>query len=225
MLKNASKEFKAWFLLRFTEELIKNQRADYFLLVENAKKEKIRKQIMERNIAEQKQEKPASKKIILTPIIETPQNQLKKQVIPNYKPSNQDNIYQTNNAFSLQKVQPIPKIQSPPLPQHLRNVTPIPSNEPIDLGTLNPLLSDPTVLVIECRGPDNNIIVRRHNGEVRNTSIMLTREQIDYILETFSLYSKIPLEEGITRIAFGDLVISAIISEVVEPRFTISKIR
>jgi len=113
-------------------------------------------------------------------------------------------------------------IPEPSLPSHLEYLKPTPTNVEIDLGKLNPLIKDPAVRMIEVN-PDEKIKVIGTMG-TRTTGIILTKEEIDGIIDKFSMSSKIPAEEGIYRAVVGKLILSAIISEVIGSRFIIRKI-
>jgi type IV secretory pathway ATPase VirB11/archaellum biosynthesis ATPase len=91
----------------------------------------------------------------------------------------------------------------------------------IDLGKLNPLLKDKGVRIID-GSPDEKVRIMGSMG-TRITDIFLTKEDIDRIIGKFSEMSKIPTNEGIYRVVVGNLILSAIISEVVGSRFVIKK--
>jgi len=109
------------------------------------------------------------------------------------------------------------------LPETVRDVRPVPRFEKINLGRLNRFLNDPFVKVIECSGPDQKINVVRVIGH-KSTSTSLSKEEIDEILMTFSRLGRIPLKPGVFRVVFGNLVLSALVSEIVGSKFMIKKI-
>jgi len=114
----------------------------------------------------------------------------------------------------------VPEMRLPPQFAYLRpNAT---TAVKLDLGKLNPLLDDPAISVIESNGPNQYTIVRGRMG-TKPTQIVLTKEEIDQILQTFSKKSKIPIGEGVTKIVLGNLSLSAIISPE-GSRFSIKKI-
>jgi len=108
------------------------------------------------------------------------------------------------------------------LPPHLGYLKPIPTNVEIDLGKLNPLIKDSAVRILEVN-PEEKVRVTGTMG-TRVTGIILTKEEIDGIIEKFAIASKIPVEEGIYRVVVGKLIMAAIISEVIGSRFIIRKI-
>ena len=99
---------------------------------------------------------------------------------------------------------------------------PIPTNKEIDLGTLNTLVKDFAVKIIECDGPETNILVRGNMG-TKTTKIILTKEEINNLIQKFSKTAKIPAYGGIFRVVVGRLILLAIISEVVGSKFIIKK--
>ncbi len=105
--------------------------------------------------------------------------------------------------------------------EKISGIHPVPSNQKIDLRKLNPLIYDPKVQVIECPGPNRNVLVRIGNTKV--TKITLTKDEIDSIINKFSKESKIPVMPGVFKAAVGNLIITAVISEHVGSRFIINK--
>ena len=129
----------------------------------------------------------------------------------------------TRRRAGIEKIPPILKIPEPELPETVRYLKPVPTSEEMDLANLNILVKDPLVKIIECNGPDENILVMGMMGR-RSTPIKLSKEEIDEILEKFSGVSRIPLHEGLFKAAVGNLIISAVISEIVGIKFVIRKI-
>lgn len=117
----------------------------------------------------------------------------------------------------------------PPMPRSLpQQVTPgMPS--PINLSSaipgldkVRPILSDPTVQLLECPGPQKPLLVNR-GGKIQTSSIILTSEEIDKIMQDISKETKIPLLSGVFKAAFGNYIITAVVSEFVGTRFAIQK--
>jgi len=198
MLTKISDEFKIFFLLQFTKELIKNSVKNELIELETILKEEKRdthqeiiKKIKERAepiLAKKEFKKPFS------PIIKKRKPQI-----------------------------PFLRIPEPILPKNLQYLKPAPTKLEIDLGKLNPLIKDPLVKSLECRGTEEPIIVRGGMG-VKKTNIILDKEEIDQTIKTFSETAKIPLQGGILKIVVGRLVLSAIISEIIGSKFIIKKI-
>ncbi|MCK9595790.1 hypothetical protein M0R19_01240 [Candidatus Pacearchaeota archaeon] len=196
-----SNEFKRFFLIKFTEELIRQSaKKDIIKLQEiiELKEEKKRKKIV-----------PQKKEQIK---LKTPELISNKAIKPKpiIRPATQ------------QIMQPSLLIPEPKLPSHLEYLRPVAtSGIDIDLMKINPLIKDPAVRVIESN-PDEKVKVTGAMG-VRETGIILSKEDIDRVIDKFSQISKIPKAEGVYRVAVGNLVLSAIISDTVGSRFMIKK--
>lgn len=93
----------------------------------------------------------------------------------------------------------------------------------IELGKLNILVQDPGVTMIECTGPEKIILVRS-SGRTSMTNITLTQKEILDIINRFSERARIPVISGLFKAVVGNLIITAVISELVGNRFIISKI-
>ncbi|MCK5043837.1 hypothetical protein KAR52_02445 [Candidatus Pacearchaeota archaeon] len=197
--KFISPEFKSFFLLEFTKELIKNSASSEVLelvnvLKEEAKEEKFRvKQIVTENKKIQKKHSILPKRLLFKP-------RRAREIRPR-----------------------ILHIPEPRLPERLSYIKPTSTEVQIDLGKLNPLIKDSAVKIIECEGSNKNIMVGGAMGR-KKTSIVLNAEEINEIIENFSKISKIPTTQGIFKVAVGKFVLSAIISDVVDSRFIIKKI-
>jgi len=93
----------------------------------------------------------------------------------------------------------------------------------MDLGKLTQLAADPVIQTIECNGPNEKVIIRDPGQKA--TQLILNKEEIAKIIQTFANTARIPVSEGIFRVAVGKLVLSAIISEVVGSKFIIKKLK
>ncbi len=200
-----SLENKKYFLLKFTKELIKASSKESFFEL---------KTILNKN-QEEKQEKIEKP---LTNLQTTKNRHIKVNPFPII-----EKVKKIEKPPKLIK-KPIkrlviPEYKLPPTFQYLR---PVFTKTDIDLGKLNPLIKDPMIREIQCNGPGKNIIVRGSMGE-KNSNIILTKEEIDFILDTFSKKARIPVHEGVTKIIVGNLVLSAVISKVIESKFIIKK--
>jgi len=207
LLEDKSEEFKQFFLLAFTKELIINSIADEFKRLEV--QEKIEKEILKKRTKEIIKEHDQALKL-------SPEKQLK--AMTQFKP--------LPKPFKIKKVAPrkliIPQTK---FPQRLQYIQPTASIAPvkIDLGKLDPFIKDPGVQIIECDGPDVKIILK--TPAEKPTNVTLTKEEIDQVIKKFSEISKIPIQEGIFRVAVGNLLLSAIISGVIGSKFIIKKMR
>jgi hypothetical protein len=120
------------------------------------------------------------------------------------------------------RMPPSPQIPEYPLPPTVSYLKPYPTGMEIDLGRVNPLVLDQAVQTIECNGAGENIVVKGRMG-TKPTQIVLSNEDINYVLQSFATSSKIPLHEGVYKIAVGKLIISAIVSDVIGSKFIIRK--
>lgn len=228
MLKQTSKNFKEFFLLEFTKELIRSTGAYKELRI----KKEIRGVIHKKLIKPEFPQKDLLKKNILHGVIkekikrdsETISQLKKEEILPEFK-----------KFYSLTKptIQPlrapisyrIPaqlRIPESRLPETVQHFRPIPTQRSIDLGKLNPLIRDSLVKVIECNGANEKIIVTGSMGR-KNTKIILNKEEVDNTINKFSEAAKIPVDEGVFKVVFGRLIFSAIVSEVVNSKFLIRK--
>jgi hypothetical protein len=121
---------------------------------------------------------------------------------------------------------PIPKKipKTEPLPQNVQYIKPTPTKKEIELEKLNPLIQDPGVRLIECDGPDKYVIVKGSMG-TQPTEVQLTKEEIEKTIQKFSELTKIPAEEGVFKVVYGNLIFSAIISKTIDTRFIIEKMQ
>jgi len=234
MLKQTSKNFKKFFLLEFTKELIRSTETYKELRI----KKEVKKIIHEKLIKPEPSQKKLLEKNILRGVIKEKIKidsesiaQLKKEeILSEFKKfysltkpvKRQEPIKPSLRApFSYTIPAPL-KIPEPRLPETVQHLRPILTSRMIDLGKLHPLIRDPLVKVIECNGADEKIIVMGKMGR-KSTKIILIKEEIDEIINKFSEATKIPVHEGIFKVVFGRLIFSAIVSEVVSSKFLIRK--
>src|SRR3989338_6067250 len=160
------------FLYEFTKELILNSAPAYLrdkeLEIEE-KELKIKKDV------EQELEKPIYNQQ-KTPIIQKPE----------YVQINKPNIYiQKDNAYQNQNL-------------NKNELTPSASEElqGLQLGKIQGMINDLNVISIECPGPNKFIIISTLT-KVIPTKIMLNKNEINRIIESFSQESKIPRIGGV----------------------------
>lgn len=123
----------------------------------------------------------------------------------------------------LQQPKKIIKVPKTKLPSHLQYLKPSANKSAeLELGKINLLLKDPMVKEIECNGPDQHILVRGVMG-TKETNIVLTKEEIDQIIKTFSDAAKIPVHEGLFKVVVGRFVFSSIVSNITGSKFIINK--
>jgi len=211
MLKQTSKEFRKLFLLKFTKQLI-----DAYAPEDIAKLERILKKEDKKGTTIHGESKELIKSIIHEK--EKELNFLEKKRDISERNSNLKKRFN-----SLRRTRPVLRIPETRLPQTFQYLKPTATNTEIDLGRLNAFVKDPLVKVIECVGPDENIIVHGSMG-TKPTSIVLKKEEIDEIIKKFAEAGKIPQDEGVFKAVVGKLILSAIISETVGSKFIIRKI-
>ena len=203
-----SGDFKKYFLLTFTKELI----------LHSEKREIVNLQ----KIIKLKEEKPIQqiqiKEFIEKPIIQFNNYPLS---IPHQRKIISQRLFPEKQMRPQIRTSQV-SIPEPKLPEHLEYLKPIPRGTiEIDLFKINPLIKDPAVKIIEAN-PDKGIIVTGTMG-TKPTNIILNKEDIDRIINKFSEFSKIPRSEGIYKVVAGNLILSAVISEVIGSRFVIRK--
>jgi hypothetical protein len=96
------------------------------------------------------------------------------------------------------------------------------AGDTINLGKVTQLLIDPSVMSVECPGPGKNLLVNR-SGAIQTASLILTKEEIDSLMEEISDKTRIPIMPGLFKAAFQDLMITAVVSDFVGSRFMIHK--
>jgi len=235
MLKQVSKDFKQFFLLEFTKEVIRSTETYKEIRIkkevrevihrESIKKELLQKDLLKREVlrgAVKEKIKKESERI----------SELKKEeILPEFKKfysltkpaKRQEAIKQPPLRVPfLYTIPPPLKIPESKLPETVQYLRPVPIQRSIDLGKLNPLIEDPFVKVIECNGPNERILVIGTMGR-KSTKIILNNEEIDDVINRFSEAAKIPVHEGVFRVVFGILILSAIVSGVIGSKFLIRK--
>jgi hypothetical protein len=247
-LEKQGEEFRKLFLLKFTRELIKNTKGDeIFKLKKILEEEEVLKkdERLNRIIRQERYTQEVSKNKI-------EEKEFKKsipEIIP--KKVNPESKREENKFLEKRlekrfeqpiKKFPIRKIRENHIPSReiikrnpvLRVPEPISSreinylrqgakkNKNIELDKLNPLIADPLIKVIECNGPDKNILIRGDVG-IKKTSIILNKDEIKEIMRKFSEVSRIPLQEGVFKVVHGNLILSAVISDIVGTKFIIRK--
>ncbi|MEX0920324.1 MAG: hypothetical protein WDZ69_01945 [Candidatus Pacearchaeota archaeon] len=240
MLKQTSKNFKEFFILEFTKELIRSTDKYQEILIKKEVREVLSFHELEKKLREKRERKEREKfgEIVHEKLKKDNEriNRLKKEeplqeFAFNKKPIKQR--YLKPGKTELRKPHPqsertkqgissplrIPELM---LPKTVRHIKPQPLPGEVDLGKLNNLVKDPLVKEIECNGPDTKIIVRGAMGR-KSTSIVLTKEEIDRIIKRFSEAGRIPISTGVFKVVYGSLILSAIISEVIDSKFIIKK--
>jgi hypothetical protein len=216
-------EFKEYFLLSFTKAILNHlsEKHKQILIEKNlfdekkSIKGKIEDSRKDFNSSEEFYQKSILKKILEDPIMSL----INSRKISSVSTEKMKNI-PVKNVFKNR----ILKISEPKLPSHLQYLQPIPVEKTIELGKIEALIKDSAVKIIECHGPDERIKVKGLMGS-KPTSIILNEEEIKSIIKEFSKKSKIPIHEGVYRVAVGCFVLSAIISNAIPPKFIIEKMK
>ncbi len=123
-------------------------------------------------------------------------------------------IIQSNQR---EKFSPSRKTEQEPISHSQPNDSKIPAME-----KLNFLIRDPAVTEIECAGSDKPILVKKADV-VQRTKAILSIEEIYELIAEFSQKTKIPVIEGTFKAALDNLILTAILSETLGPRFILQK--
>ncbi|MBU1252451.1 MAG: hypothetical protein KJ905_03910 [Nanoarchaeota archaeon] len=223
MLKQTHLEFKKFFIVEFTKEIIRSTETYQKLIISKEVKKVISEDSeIKRETNQREEAKKKIKKLVRERIqneSERLANMKKWESLPEFDSSI---VMQRNKSVKRQIPELI--IPEPNLPWTVKDIRPFPSmnQEELRLGKIDALIKDPLVKTIECNGPNEKVIVTGAMGRKR-TGITLEDEEIDYIIQRFSSATKIPVSEGIFRVVFGKLSLSAVVSEVVDSKFIIKK--
>lgn len=229
VLKQSEEEYRIIFLQKFTQELIIG-----FLEEERIKRkievEKLRREFIEPRISPEQ----AFRKIIKTPVIPveiTPEKKeiktFEKKLIPQHL-IQRPVIKKYPKRFALKKTKSVLREQpssiypNEPSPLQTFELELQSRPEEFNLGKVDLLLKDPLIKMIECDGPDKELMVKK-NGRIFKTKIIMNQKEIQEVLGSFSKQAKIPIIGGIFKAVVGDLIISALVSEVVGSKFIITR--
>jgi len=200
-LKNSSKKFRTFFLIEFAKQLVNYSKSEYVKELEKQKKELFKQIILEKTHSKQQDNNPfssglfAPKEIILTPI------KIQNANILYSKLRIKDNI-QRKQTF-----------KKPEIKKAVKN----------PFGKIQQLINNKEIDFIVCNGPNKNIIIKKNNMR-QQTSIVLNKEEIQEIIRKFFELAGISPQQGIIRAAFKNLMISGILSNVVDSKFIIQKV-
>ena len=92
----------------------------------------------------------------------------------------------------------------------------------LGLPKIDKILEDPSVQTIECPGPNKRILVFK-GGKILSTQLSLTADEINNTMKDISEKTRIPLMSGVFKAAYGNLIITSVMSEFVGTRFIIQK--
>lgn len=225
--KSVSTEFKTFFLLEFTKQLIFNSAPMEVLKLkeiindkyirEAGKKVVVREDVKNYVKETLKAEEQVSEHYEKSPFTKEkyPEGELIEKKWAKPKIKKKSFPFETFKNIRL-------TIPEPNLPERLRYLKPTPIPVDMDVGSLNPLMKDPHVRTVECAGPGKAILVTGTMGE-KKTNIILDENEINDIINRFSIASKIPISEGVYKVAVGRTMFMAIISEIIGSKFIIKK--
>lgn len=225
MMEQTSKDFRAGFLLMLTKEIIENTEAYKSLKIKKEIKEFVIKEKKEPGLTEglKKEEVKELVKEKIRKESEKISEMVKTGLLPELRIISKPMKNFAPMRVGIKKIPPILRIPEPALPETVSYLKPIPTSEEIDLVKLGILVRDPLVKIIECNGPGENVLVTGMMGR-KSASIKLSSEEIEEIVGKFATASRIPVNEGLFKAAVGNLVISAVISEIAGIKFVIRKI-
>ena len=92
----------------------------------------------------------------------------------------------------------------------------------LGLDKLDKILADIAVQTVECPGPNKQVLVYK-SGSIQTANLSLTGDEIINIMKEVSQKTRIPIMSGVFKAAYGNLVITAVMSEFVGTRFIIQK--
>jgi hypothetical protein len=209
MLNQTSRTFRKLFLLEFTKQLIDAYSPEDIAKLEKILKYETSKADEKKKELEQIEEKKEKKELL--ELTDTERIKI--------RPKRPD---LRRSLESLKKMKPVLIIPETRLPHTFQYLRPAPTGKEIDLGILNDFIKDPSVKVIECAGPNENLIVHGVMGR-KLTNVILKKEEVDNIIKKFADTAKIPIDQGVFKAVFGNLILSAIISETVGAKFVLRK--
>lgn len=225
MFEKMTSPQRFFFLLSFTKELIIQSKTPE--LIELEKKLRIAKEIDERKkISIKKRVSFSSNKKNLGGNFSNPKSSGFVSSIGNRSSSN-NFISGSGESFNRPVLKGLPKrVQVPDvmLPNRFSYLRPVPTNEILNLGRLQQIITDPRVREVECDGPDSEVIVRG-SGVNPRTNISLTNDEIKLVFLEFSRVAMIPIEEEIVKVAAGGWIINGVNSSVVGSRFVMKRIQ
>ena len=142
-------------------------------------------------------------------------------------------IIQTNQIQKVQNLQPVQKVnpiqmnQMQKIPSPIQTIRPsqVKENLPTNIPTfekIEKILMNPSVISVECSGVEKPLLIN-NRGILQSSNIILSKDEIDSLINNISQKTKIPIIPGVFKAAFGNYIILAVISEFVGTRFTIQK--
>lgn len=166
------------------------------------------------------------------------QNNIIKPINPSPQLIKPVNNFQIRRPLNLQPRQfPIQRMKriAPPLQikpnqtpakrmDEIENFVPSITEQKTDIGIpkIDNILKDPKVMTVECPGPNKPVMIYK-NGSIQTSNILLTGDEINNVMKNFSEKTRIPIMSGVFKAAFGNLIVTAVMSDFVGTRFIIQK--
>ncbi len=189
-------ELRALFLREFAKALILSTRPSLFESLEKASKEMPEiKQEEQKSLQPEKKEIP-SPEFIQSPVLPAPPLPTARQAMP---------------------IAPIKTQAGPPLQKPAASIEPASG-----MLKLAQLISDPYVSSIECTEANKPLLITKM-GLRQQANILLSEEEIKGMMKEISEKTKIPLLPGIFKVAYQNLLITAIVSDFIGMKFIIQK--
>ena len=158
-----------------------------------------------------------------TPFENIPSRPVPQKLIPlrrNFSPP----VVRPQSIFHSQKTTPHQNVPSKIVESWQKSPIQIPSSilDSPELSKIRQLLRDPSVFSVECLGKNKPLMVIRA-GQKQRTKISLSGEEISLLLKKFSIESRIPLFDGVFKVAIENLLLNAVISGIIGSKFIIKK--
>lgn len=229
---NQSLDSKQIFLLLFARELIRNSEEGLLQLKRILEKERaesvpVKPVLLPEAKMPEPETRPVNREANMYPLIKSILSQAPRMALDGelsaVKPVHIEPARREIMNGHQREFIPVLRIPEPRLPPEFQHLKPTSTTREIDLSKLNVLVNDPGVKRIECDGPSKYIVVSGSMGR-KPTEIALSNDEIDEVVEKFSKAAKIPIDIGVFRVVVGNLILSAIISDIVPTRFVINKI-
>jgi hypothetical protein len=87
---------------------------------------------------------------------------------------------------------------------------------------INAVVSDAAVQSLECKGAGKPLILNK-GGFMQTLNFTLTNDDIKLVLQDFASKTRIPLLPGVFKVAYQNLLVTAVVSEFIGNRFLIQK--
>lgn len=155
----------------------------------------------------------------LTPLLSLPSISLSEDKTPQIMPPAPiHEAFLPSLMMQKTEIKPISlesMVSSHPILPSIQN-TPKPS---FNLGSIEGFAEDNSISMIVCDGPMKPVKIKRE-GRLEQTSIVLSRPEIDYVINTFSRRSNLPIRP-VFRANMENLSILALVSSI-ESRFMLT---